>query len=153
MANTNSSDLQPNPAAPRWPACAMLGWGTFGSHDLAGRRYQTRAAIALALMLAGMVLTGLLHLRPLLAIVPGAAFFYIAYEFRRYLSSLDELARRIMMESITWTYLIAGVVAMVLMGIIIAYDLEFHPLWVVVGSSLLEPVRGTSLYFVARRYQ
>jgi hypothetical protein len=129
----------------------MLGWGTLGGE--AGRRYGNRAAIASVVFLVGTFASLILRLRPLTAIIPGTVFLYIAYEFRKYLSSLDELGRRIMLESIAWAYIAAGVLAMVLMGFIMAYELQFDPVWVVVAASFVEPIRGTSLYFIARRYQ
>lgn len=141
------------PESPRWPTASMLGWGMLGVHDAAGRRYRTRASIALFAFCVGVIVSGALDLRPVTAVVPGLAFFYIAYEFRRYLSAVDELARRLLLESIAWTYLCAGVVLMFAAGIILAYDLHPHPIWAFVGLATVEAIRGPALYFVSRRYQ
>lgn len=135
-----------------WPAGLMMVWGMVGC-DAAGVRYQRRAAAALAAMVIGFVGSGLLGLRPMMAAVPGLGFVYIAYEFRRYLSAVDELSRRLLLESVYWAYLAAGIAAMFAAGIIAAYDLEFHPIWVIVGLMCVEGMRGIFLYLIARRYR
>ena len=87
----------------------------------------------------------------LTAILPGAAFGFIGCEFKRYIDALDELARRIQLEAVAWTYLTGFTAACALGGVMLAYDLEGwfpNPLW----FTLLEPVRGLWLYVVARRY-
>jgi hypothetical protein len=143
-----------------WPACAMLSYGTFGRQTAAGRRYHIRAAIALAaiavLWPAAAFLAKHFPNTPWLAIqsvAPGIAFAYIAWEFRRYLLALDELARRIQFEAIAWTYLTGLIIAALLGGVAMAYGLHwdvlwFNPFWFI----LLEPVRSCFLYYVARRY-
>lgn len=140
----------------RWPTTAMLAYGTFGMGTPAGRRYHIRSSIALAAMAAGFLAPALLRhsvsggiLRIIIALAPGAAFAYIAWEFRRYLSTLDELARRIQLESIAWTYLCGLAVAMLLGGVGFVYGWRFNPAWLIV----LEPMRAGWLYFVSRRYQ
>jgi hypothetical protein len=96
----------------RWPKTPMLAYGTFGMRTPAGRRYHIRSSLALAAMAACFLAPALLRrsvpvgiLRIVIALPPVAAFVYIAWEFRRNLSALDELARRIQLESIAWTYL------------------------------------------------
>ncbi len=140
----------------RWPATPILVYGTFGARTPEGRRYHFRCGAALLSMVACMLLGTLLrHVAPggplkvAIALVPGATCAYIAWEFRRYLSGLDELARRIQLESIAWTYLSGLAFAMLLGGVGIVYDWRFNPLWFIV----LEPVRAGWLYFVSRRYQ
>ena len=122
----------------------------------AERRYHYRSGLALGLMALCMISAGLFRssaakgsLVVLAAISPGAAFIYIAWEFRRYLSALDELARRIQLESIAWTYLCGLAVTMLLGGLGLIYGWRWNPMWFI----LLEPVRAIWLYFVSRRYQ
>jgi len=143
MSNSNSG----------WPACAMLSWGTLGKQDAAGRRYQTRTAIALAAMVVGLLGSALLKVRPIMAVVPGLFAVYIGYEFRRYLNSVDELARRILLESVAWAYLVGGVLLMFTVGALMAYDVHVDAVWLFMGLAPVEGMRGTILYFVARRYQ
>jgi hypothetical protein len=143
-----------------WPACAMLSYGTFGKQTAAGRRYHVRAAIALAAMVilwpAATLLAKHFPSTPWPAIqslAPGITVAYIAWEFRRYLLALDELARRIQFQAIAWTYLTGLVLAALVGGVAMAYGLHWeilwlNPLWFV----LLEPVRSCFLYYVARRY-
>ncbi len=88
-------------------------------------------------------------LKIVIALAPGGTFIYIAWEFRRYLSALDELARRIQFESIAWTYLSGLALAMLLGGVGLVYNWRFNPAWFIV----LEPVRAGWLYLVSRRYQ
>jgi len=82
-------------------------------------------------------------------LAPGVAFSYMAWEFRKYLAAMDELERRIHMESITWTYLSGLAIAMLLGGFSQVYGWRLNPAWFI----LLEPVRARWLYFVSRRYQ
>ena len=140
----------------QWPTAPMLAYGTFGNRTPAGRRYHTRCGIALAALVVCMIggaAVGKSIPSPILtgvaAFAPGAAFMYIAWEFRRYLLALDELARRIQLESIAWTYLCGLAIAMLLGGVFLVYDWRVNPIWFI----LLEPVRAGWLYFVARRYQ
>jgi hypothetical protein len=145
----------------KWPASTMLGYGTFGRRTPAGRRYHARTAIALIAMVvvcaAAAILAGDFHhnspWRVILSLTPGVAYSYIAWELRRYILALDELARRIQLEAIAWTYLTGLAVAALAGGIALVYgwqwsSLWLNPLWFV----FLEPVRGCFLYYVARRY-
>ena len=100
-----------------------------------------------SVLLRSLVPKGSLDL--IAAFAPGAAFIYIAWEFRKYLSALDELARRIQLESIAWTYLCGLALAMLFGGLGMVYGWRLNPLWFIV----LEPVRAGWLYFVSRRYQ
>ena len=140
----------------QWPTAPILAYGTFGTRTPAGRRYHFRSGVALAAMVACMLTSVLLRSSlpkgspdVLTAFAPGAAFIYIAWEFRRYLAALDELARRIQLESIASTYLCGLAVAMLLGGVGLVYGWRLNPFWFIV----LEPVRAGWLYFVSRRYQ
>jgi hypothetical protein len=100
----------------------MLTWGTFGAGSPAGRRYHFRSGLALAAVVVCILGSAFVRatsgngiLAVILAVTPGFAFAYIAWEFQKYLSSLDELARRIQLESIAWTYL-CGLAAAMLLG-------------------------------------
>jgi hypothetical protein len=155
VMDTNPSE-DPATEHSQWPTAPMLAYGTFGSRTPAGRRYHLRAGIALAVMAVCMFGGALARsvvpqARPelLAAIAPGAGFLYIAWEFRRYLASLDELARRIQLESIAWTYLTGLAIAMLLGGFGVIYGWRINAGWFI----MLEPVRSAWLYCVARRYQ
>jgi hypothetical protein len=154
--NIESKNLPSEPGA-QWPTCAIFTSGTFGSRSEAGRRYYRRSAMALGTMIAVCLLYFLLSgslfpkgsLKSVISMAPGAAFAYIAWEFRRYLLSLDELARRIQLESIAWTYLSGIAIAMLVGGLGMVYGWQVNPIWLI----MLEPVRSVWLYFVTRRYQ
>lgn len=140
--------------SPRWPTGPILAYGTLGGPD--GRRYQLRCGLALAAMVVCVLATVLFRsfipktsVRLIAALAPGVGFAYIAWEFHKYLSALDELARRIQLESIAWTYLCGLALAMPLGGLAMVYDWRLNPMWFIV----LEPVRAGWLYFVSRRYQ
>ena len=87
--------------------------------------------------------------RLMAAITPGVVFAYIAWESRRYLSALDELARRMQLEAMAWTYLCALPAAMLLGGLGLVYHWRVNWFWFLA----LEPMRAVWLYFVSRRYQ
>lgn len=132
---------------PQWPTKPMIAWGTLGGP--AARRYHRRCALALTAMVVCLIGGALLHLKPVAAFGPGLAFAYIAWEFRRYLAELDELARRIQLESVAWTYLTGLVLSMIVGPAGLMYDFHVNATWFMV----LEPVRTCWLIFVARRYQ
>jgi hypothetical protein len=137
-----------------WPGSSILIWGTFGTSTPEGRRYHRRCLGALAILLAGHV--GAAFLPPsgsniVTALLPGATFGFISWEFRRYLNALDELARRIQLEAVAWTYLTGLTLAITVGAVMLAYDIPptyANPIWFVV----LEPIRGIWLYAVSRRY-
>jgi hypothetical protein len=131
----------------------VFGSGMLGDATAASRRYQRRSMWAAALFAVIMFgLGGIKYEIPaskyLAALTPGLVFLYICMEFRRYMSSMDEMLRRIHLESIAWTYLTALVVAMFLGGIGGVLHWNINPMWVI----FLEPVRALWLYATARRY-
>ena len=93
------------------------------------------------------------------ALVGGIVITLIALEFRRYLSQIDELARRMQLEAMAWTYLTGFVVAAWL-GVAAAFSQTiahwaFRPAVLLVIPYLfflLEPVRAGWLYYLSRRY-
>ena len=140
---------------PSWPVSAMLAYGTLGGGHPAAHRYHVRSGLALGLFVACMLAAH--HFRASLpadselivtAIAPGATFVYIVWEFRRYLMSLDELARRVQFESIVWTYLTGLALAAIFGGVGLITHWTLNPLWFMV----LEPVRVAWLYVISRRY-
>ena len=139
-----------------WPGSTLLLYGTFGKKTPEGLRYHRRCTAALVVLVAGLVLGSLLPAGPariLPAILPGAAFAYIAWAFRRYLLELDELARGIQMEAVTWTYLTGLAGAMLLAGFASVYHWgELNKISNFYWFILLEPVRGFWLYVISRRY-
>jgi hypothetical protein len=145
----------------RWPTGWILGYGTLGSRNPAGRRYHIRSAIALILFLIVWPVTFWLQLEDqgvvwkiIAGLTPGVAYGYIAWEARRYWQSLDELGRRLMLESAACTYLVGIAAGMFFGGIsFLFFDhpwalFLFNPLWFI----MLEPVRGIILYRLTRRY-
>jgi multisubunit Na+/H+ antiporter MnhB subunit len=152
-----NTDRSQDPAkdAPRWPTSSILLYGTFGARTPAGRRYHVRCGIALAAIVAWVFLAAALSpvapragLDLIAALVPGVGFIYIAWEFRKYLLALDELAKRIQLESIAWTYLTGLGLAVLVGGLAMLMRWWVNPIWFVV----LEPVRAGWLYLVSRRY-
>ena len=143
-------NLAPNEQS-RWPVGAIFGYGTLGSGTPAGRRYHRRSSIALLVLVGWIILASNVRdstIRMITPIMPGAVFLYIVYEFRRYLLALDELARRMQMEALAWTYLTGLAVAMVVGGLSTTAGWRINPMWFVI----LEPVRALFLYVASRRY-
>lgn len=135
----------------RWPIGAILGYGTLGSSTPAGRRYHRRSGMALSALLVWMVVVASFDhstLRLVTPLVPGLVFVYIVYEFRRYLLALDELARRMHMEALAWTYLTGLALAMIVGGLSARLGWQVNPMWFIV----LEPVRAWFLFVASRRY-
>src|SRR5688500_7377834 len=97
-----------NHETPTWPGSSILFWGTFGTSTPEGRRYHRRCYAALAALVVGYIVAAALPLAArdvVIAALPGVIFGYVIWEFRRYLNALDELARRIQLEALAWTYL------------------------------------------------
>ena len=155
-----------------WPTWPILMWGSFGTQTPEGRRFHNTFKICVTVMLIGFMSGVFWHAmlgRALGAVLPGLAFTGIAVSFRRYLLTLDELARRIQVESIAWTYLTGLAVAPLLMGILLALGVHanfFGWLFAVSGMDssfvdlispyfyilLLEQIRTLWLYKVSRKY-
>lgn len=156
-----TSPSAPTPEPPStWPASSILFWGTFGGNTPAGRRYHNRCLTACGVALAGVIgIQGFASFAGIpeqaafriTALLPGVAFAFIAWEFRRYINSLDELARRIQLEAATWTYLTGMVAAMFFWGYSAAARTPLPAHWPAFFL-VLEPVRGFWLYFVSRKY-
>jgi hypothetical protein len=105
------------------------------------------------------------HFRPkpvflsVTTLVGGIAITFIALEFRHYLSEIDELARRMQLEAMAWTYL-TGLVVAAWLGVAGAFSQTiahwaFKPevlLMIPYLYFLLEPVRAGWLYYLSRRY-
>lgn len=154
MANTPSEERSGSDT--RHGPTAILANGTFGARSLARRRYNLRSGLALAAFVIWMFGSDLLRpwvpkgiLDPISALAPGVTFSYVAWQLGRYLTAMDELERRIQMESITWTYLSGLAIAMLLGGFSTVYGWRLNPGWFIV----LEVVRARWFHLVSRRYQ
>ncbi len=155
-SSTNQADLD---QASEWSDAAMLITGTMGARTAAEKRYYRcvwSVCILLAIWATWIAWPG--HIAVPLwqkcigALTPGVLFIFNVFEFRRYLSSLDELARKLQYESIAWTYLSGLVVWGFLFGLITAAG--WMPGILAFGWFIfLEPLRGTLLYWFAHRYQ
>jgi len=148
----------------QWAKSAMLMWGVFSTRTPEGRQYVRTSCAAITMLLVPSLLFFIhqyLHLHyvskrvftSIIAVALPAAFSLIVWEFRKYLLSLDELAQRLQIEAMAWTYLTGFVLAAVLCGIWLESlpnvdALWFCPIW----FALLEPVRAGWLYALSRRY-
>jgi hypothetical protein len=158
MEQLHSDNIRQGQQDSGWPACSIFLYGTFGAQSEAGARYHRRCIAAFAVLVLGEILLALVAFRAPYgvgrlagAFLPGAVFGYIVWAFRRYLLELDELARRMQLEAMAWTYLSGIPVAVLLGTLAFVYDWHswlFNPLWFIA----LEPVRSVWLYFVSRRY-
>jgi len=149
----------------RWDPCSILLWGTLGTRGPAERRYIVRCYLATASAAGWLVVARFAHFRPkplilsVTALVGGIVITLIALEFRRYLSQIDKLGRRMQLEAMAWTYLTGFVVAAWL-GVAAAFSQTiahwaFKPAVLLVIPYLLfllEPVRAGWLYYLSRRY-
>jgi hypothetical protein len=149
----------------RWPASPMLLWGIFGTKTAAERRVLMRSCYAGAVAVCWILIAFRLHLTdrplflPITATMSGAVITFIAWEFRRYLLQLDELARRMQFESMAWTYL-TGFVLAGWLGVLVPFShtlmhWPYKPGFLLLSPFLfflLEPVRALWLYYVSRRY-
>ncbi len=95
----------------------------------------------------------------LLLIAVACLITYIAWEFRRYLHQLDELARRMQLEAMACTY-ITGFVIAAWLGVLWPFS-HFLVNWPYKPTVLfmipflyflLEPVRAGWLYYLSRHY-
>lgn len=154
-------DTSHQPEEPsRWPYANLFLFGTFGARSAEGRRFHVRAYAALGVVaLYGFLLSPLspfAHHLPLRspwnfasALVPGLSFAYICLEYRRYLAGLEELARRIQYEAITFSYCLMIVLGLLIGCIGLSAHWQINPAWVI----LAEPIRGLGLVLAARRYR
>lgn len=162
--NTAQQNSPANSEA-KWPTSSMLLWGTFGTKTPAERRYVLRSCIAAGAVLVLLVVAFAIHFRPrpiairVVLIAVGCLFTYIAWEFRRYLYQLDELARRMQLEAMACTY-ITGLVVAAWLGVLWPFS-HFLVHWPYKPTVLfmipflyflLEPIRAGWLYYLSRRY-
>jgi len=143
----------------------MLLWGTFGTKTPAERRYVMRSCIAGGAVLAIVLFALAMHFRPrpimvrIVCIAFGSLITYIAWEFRRYLYQLDELARRMQMEAMACTY-ITGLVMAAWLAVLWPFShflvhWPYKPMLLFLIPFLyflLEPIRAGWLYYLSRRY-
>ena len=137
----------------------MLAIGIMGTRTAAGRRYTIRTGLILLVFVAwGVWLKWPTHgITPLAErllkdLIPGAAALLMVWEFRRYVASLDELAREVQYRSMAYTYLTGLVVWATIFGLVLAEGWQLQPL-LLIWFIFLEPVRSTVLYVMARRYR
>ena len=81
--------------------------------------------------------------------VGGLCFSYISWEMWRYVNGIDELERRLQMEALAWTYLVAMAAAVALGSLSLFLRWNVNPGLLL----LLEPLRAWRLYVIAKRYQ
>jgi hypothetical protein len=138
----------------RWPIRSMLLVGTFGaSQSEAGRRYHSRVwsafAVAVGVTLLLRAVAGDQGFRWLTGVILGPLFGYIAYELWRYISALDELARRLQLEALAIVYLIGLAIVLTVAGIGNVMPFSINPLLFLA----LEPIRGLVLVLRSRQYR
>ena len=165
--NVEHQEHLDNAEGSRWSTHAMLFWTTLGTKTPAERRYKTRGALAAAVPVCWILLAFAMRLPPKVVgattmLLAGCVISYIAWELRRYLAQLDELARRMQLEAIAWTYLTGFVLAAWFGALIALLDLFSHalahsPFNILLVASpffyfLLEPIRAGWLYYLSRRY-
>jgi hypothetical protein len=163
--NAERQELMSKTESSQWPACPILLWGIFGTKSPAERRVLMRSCYAAAVAVAWILIALNLHLTsksvflPVTALLAGAVITFIAWEFRRYLLQLDELARRMQFEAMAWTYL-TGFALAAWLGVLLPFSRTlmhwpYKPGYLLLSPFLfflLEPVRAAWLYYLSRRY-
>ena len=165
MNAENQEEIRDQEAS-RWERCAILFWGAFGTKTRAERRYIMRSVFAGAVVAAWVGLAFSRKFPPghsvmiITLLVVGALMTFIAWEMFCYLRQLDELARRMQLEAIAWTYL-TGMVVAGWLGVLMplchlqlhwSYPRQYLLLSIPFLYFLLEPVRAGWLYYLSRRY-
>jgi hypothetical protein len=163
--NAERQELMSKTEGAQWAACPILLWGIFGTKSPAERRFIMRCCYAGAVAAGWVVVAFSLHLttkrvfRPVIALLGGGVITYIAWEFRRYLLQLDELARRMQFEAMAWTYL-TGLALAAWLGVLLPFSRTlthwpYKPGFLLLTPFLffvLEPIRAAWLYYLSRRY-
>ena len=145
--------MTPTEKSNAWPARDIFWLGYFGSGTPEGARYRNRSLSALGVLVVVQLMTsfglfqvGVWRLAPALAL--GLMFGWIAWEWWRYIQSLDELARRLQVEAMAFTYIVGVFVMMALGGLAMAFAWKLSPTVFI----LLELVRAQRLAVLTRRY-
>jgi hypothetical protein len=129
----------------------------------AGRRLYRRGFFAAAILLVVLLLPTIRRTYDsqstlwnwVIGPAPGLIFGYFAWQIWRYCSSLDELARRLHLESMAVAYLISLTVAGILLGLSFADCCSRIPavfyvsLWIVLAWALQE----LAFIVLRRRYE
>ena len=140
-----------------WRYGSLLFWGFFGRDTPEGRRFgrETTGWLALLALAAVTASVGWLPAATLGVGLP-VVVLGIAWSYARYLSRLDELSRRIQMDSFAVSYGVAMVIGAVLAGWGLVNPEgvgAISPAAVFVVLACAEVVRGVVLVRLARRYR
>jgi hypothetical protein len=145
--------MQNEKDAPAWPYSSMLWIGTFGPNSPGGRSYQNACLAALVVLGVGMLIAApRVKDSPLFlwaaGLLPGLTFGFIAWRLWRYVGVLDELSRRIQVESMATTYLIGMALSMGIGGMALAFGWNVSPIYYI----MLDLVRAAALVVLSRKY-
>ena len=145
--------MTPTEKSNAWPTRDIFWLGYFGAGTPAGARYRNRCLSALGVLMVVQLMTGfgLFHVgvwRLVPALAPGLMFGLIAWEWWRYINSLDELARRLQVEAMAFTYIVGVFVMMALGGLATTFAWRLSPTVFI----FLELVRAQRLAVLTRRY-
>jgi hypothetical protein len=158
MSDSKNPDKEDSSAS--WPFKTLLFLGTFGDKDPAGRRFHRRGYMAAFALLVVLLLPKWRLIYPhavldwIILVGPGLTFGFIAWEFWRYLSSLDELGRRLQLEAAAVAYLVSSTLIGILLGFSYVDPWKIPTLlylaaWIIT----IEPIRGIALARLARKYR
>ncbi len=142
----------PKEKNPEWPYRSLLWYGFFGMDSPGGKTLVLRTTAALLIFIVGALLASIpdpLWLKIVGALMVPAAAAFIMWSGWRYLNGLDELSRLIQLRAYAFSYGAAIVLAMTMYSLEISACISISPLWLI----LVEPLRGISLYVIAKQYQ
>jgi hypothetical protein len=111
----------------------LLLWGTFGSRTPAERRFIIRSVIGIVVALGWTMIGFVTRFRPVPIMIdvevllPGLILTYWAWEWRKYVLTLDELSRHILFEAAAWSSVTASVIAFWLAGVAVIVRWPHYP--------------------------
>lgn len=139
-----------------WPYASLLFWGFFGLDTPEGRRFGLETAGWFALLALAAVTAAVGRVPAALGVALPIVVLGLGWSYTRYLSRLDELSRRIQLDSFAVSYGAAMALGAGLAGWAMVDPEGLGAIspaalfWVLGGA---EVVRGVVLVRLARRYR
>ncbi len=136
-----------------WPYRSLLWYGFFGMDSPGGKTLVKRTSaglIVFCLAVFYIAIPGPDWLKPIAALMIPVSVAFIMWSGWRYLNGLDDLSRLIQLKAYAFSYGIAAVLAGTLFALEGYAGMRFSPLWIII---IAEPLRGVSLYVIAKQYR
>jgi hypothetical protein len=135
-----------------WPYTSFLLFGFFGSESPGGKTLIKYTTIALTLFVAGVigisVFSDGIFLYTSSILIP-LSILIVTWSNSEYIKELDTLSQLIQLKAFAFSYGAAMFIGFTIYAVYASTGFFISPIWLV----LAEPLRGISLYMIAKEYE